>query len=151
TIVVNGHDIGAPFAPNAGAAPGTTGAYPPYSETAPLLPGHPNQNPARLAGPAGDRANENNCETTAGVYASCPSTVTPGAVVVYLPGSACFTSGNPSDTYLYSGYQYNWMGVYAPASNGCTQTFGSNQNSAIIGLIYAPGGTVHVQDVDTFD
>jgi len=151
TIVLNGLDIGSPWAPNAAAQPGTTGAYPPNSETAPLLAGHPNQNPVRGPGATGDRANENNCDTVGGVYATCPDAVTPGAVVVYLPGSSCFVTTNFSDTYLFSGYQFNWMALYAPASNGCTHFLGANQNTAIVGLIYTPGSAFSVTNIDTFD
>ncbi len=151
SVVINGYDVGLPFAPNAGAGPGTTGSYPPNSETAPLLSGHPNQNPSRLAGAAGDRANENNCETTAGVYASCPAAVTPGAVVFYLPGSSCFATTNASDTYIYSGYQYNWVAIYEPSTNGCANSFGANENSGIVGLVYTPGASFSVIDADTFD
>ena len=151
TIVLNGMDVGPPWAPNGAAAPGTTGAYPPNSETAPLSVGHPNQNPARGPGASGDRANENNCETPGGAYATCPAAITPGAVVVYLPGASCFTTTNLSDTYLFSGYQYNWVVAYAPPSNGCANSYGSNVNSALIGLTYLPGGGMTILDMDTFD
>lgn len=144
-------DIGSPFAPNAAAAPDTTGAYPPNSETAPLRAGLPNQNPPRLAGAAGDRANENNCESAAGSFASCPAAITPGAVVVYLPGASCLATTNLSDSYLFSGYQYNWISVYQPASNACANTFGADQNSAFVGLVYMPGGSLSIIDGDTFD
>ncbi|HET7467930.1 MAG TPA: pilus assembly protein TadG-related protein [Candidatus Dormibacteraeota bacterium] len=144
-------DLGSPFAPNAAAAPDTTGAYAPNSETAPLRAGLPNQNAGRLAGAAGDRANENNCESVAGAFASCPAAITPGAVVFYLPGASCLTTTNLSDTYLFSGYQYNWMAVYQPASNTCANTFGADQNSALIGLVYMPGGSLSIIDADTFD
>src|SRR5205814_3729602 len=72
--------LDAPFAPNAAAAPGTMGAYPPDGELAPLAAGLPNQNPARGAGAAGDRANENNCKSVANAYITCPGPITPGAV-----------------------------------------------------------------------
>jgi Putative Flp pilus-assembly TadE/G-like len=151
TITLNGYDIGSPFAPNAGASPGTTGAYPPNSETAPLLAGHPNQNPPRLSGAAGDRANENNCESTAGAYATCPAAVTPGAVELYFPGSSCLSTTNLSDTYLFSGYQYDWVVAYAPASNHCANSYGADQNSALIGLTYMPGASLAILDAETFD
>lgn len=151
TIIINGMDIGSPWAPNAAASPGTTGAYPPNSETAPLIAGHPNQNPARLAGAAGDRANENNCETTAGAYSTCPAAVTAGAVELYFPGSSCLATTNLSDTYLFSGYQYDWIVAYAPPTNHCANSFGADQNSALIGLTYMPGGSFAVLDTDTFD
>lgn len=151
TIVLNGHDIGSPWAPNGAAAPGTLGAPPPNSERAPLISAHPNQNPARLAGAAGDRANENNCETTGGAFATCPDAVTPGAVALYLPGASCLVGSNSSDTYIFSGYQYNWVVAYEPPSNSCANVFGANGNSALIGLVYTPGASISNTSADTFD
>ncbi len=141
TVIVNGDDVGPPWAPNAAAQPGTTGAYPPDSETAALAGGEPNQNPARGNGASGDRANENNCESAAGAYVTCPAAITPGAVVLYLPGS-CLVTSNNSDTFLFSGYQYNWMSVYEPPANTCSNVIGSDTNSAFVGLIYAPGASI---------
>ncbi|HMJ39326.1 MAG TPA: pilus assembly protein TadG-related protein [Verrucomicrobiae bacterium] len=149
-------DLGAPFAPNALAAPGTPGAYPPNGQNAPLSAGLPNQNPSRLAGAAGDRANENNCESTAGAYMSCPGPVTPGAVVFYLPAGACLTNTNGGDTYVFSGYQYNWMSVYepgagSPPANTCANTLGANGYSAYIGLVYAPAASISVPSAYSFE
>ena len=137
--------LAAPFAPNGAAAPGTTGAYPPDGETAPLAGGLPNQNAAMGVGSQGDRANENNCETIGGAYATCPAAVTPGAVELYFPGNACMLLGNSGDTYVFSGRQYNWISVYEPPSDGCsTNTLAAHANSAFIGLIYAPGADFSV-------
>jgi len=149
-------DLAAPFAPNALAAPGTPGSYPPNGQNAPLAATLPNQNPGRLAGAAGDRANENNCESTAGVYVSCPGPVTPGGVVFYLPAGACLTNTNGGDTYVFSGYQYNWMSVYepgagSPPANTCANTLGANGNSAYIGLVYAPAASVSVPSPYSFE
>jgi hypothetical protein len=148
-------DLGAPFAPNALAAPGTSGAYPPNGQNAPLTPSLPNQNPGRLAGAAGDRANENNCESTASAYVSCPGPVTPGGVVFYLPAGACLTNTNGGDTYVFSGYQYNWMSVYEPGAgspppNTCANTLGANGNSAYIGLVYTPAASLSVPSANSF-
>src|SRR5207302_3124608 len=57
------NQLAPPFAPNAAAAPGATGSYPPDPERAPVRTGLPNQNPSRGAAAAGDRANENNCKS----------------------------------------------------------------------------------------
>jgi Flp pilus assembly protein TadG len=149
SIILNGNDIGSPFAPNAGASPGTVGAYPPSSETAPLLASHPNQNPARGAGSAGDRANENNCETAGGAYATCPAAITAGAVEFYLPG-ACLSQGSGGDTYVFSGYQYDWLAVYEPPAVGCTNTVNANFNSAYVGLVYTPGAALTVSSQYAF-
>jgi Putative Flp pilus-assembly TadE/G-like len=150
-ITLNGYDIGSPWAPNALASPGTLGAYPPSSETAPLAPGKPNQNPPRGAGSSGDRANENNCESTAGGYATCPTAVTPGAVALYLPPPGCLSSLNTSDSYLFSGYQYNWIALYEPASNTCSNSYGAVSNSAFVGLVYTPGASMSITSSNTFE
>ena len=151
SVTLDASDLAAPFAPNALAAPGTPGAYPPNSEVAPLSATVPNQNPARLAGAAGDRANENNCETTAGAYATCPAAVTPGAVVFYLPGVACLNTTSTGDTYVFSGYQYNWMSVYQPAGNGCGVSMSAASNSAYVGLVYTPGAALAVSSAYAFE
>jgi len=137
-------EIAPPWAPNSGAAPGTPGAYPPDSERAPLAPALPNQNPATGAGATGDRANENNCKSIAGAFVSCPGPVTPGAVALYFPAGGCLTTGNGADTYLFSGYQYNWLSLYEPPANTCTNFVGAESNSAFIGLMYTPGATLWV-------
>ena len=136
--------IDAPFAPNAAAAPGTIGAYPPTAERAPLAAGLPNQNPARGAGSAGDRANENDCAAAGGAWVTCPGAVTPGAVEFYYPAGACSNSTNGGDTYVFSGVQYNWISVYEPASNTCANTLGASGNSAYIGAFYAPSASVGI-------
>lgn len=136
--------LASPFAPNGAAAPGSIGSYPPDPELAPVAAGLPNQNPARGAGAAGDRANENNCKSVVDAYVSCPGPVTPGAVELYYPSGGCLSAGNGSDTYVFSGYQYNWISVYEPASNSCTNALGAAGNSANIGLFYAPSATIAV-------
>jgi hypothetical protein len=155
SVTLDGADLGSPFAPNALAAPGTVGSYPPSSEAAPLAITLPNQNPARLAGAAGDRANENNCES-AGAYVSCPGPVTPGAVAFYIPSGACMNSTNSGDTFVFSGYQYNWISVYqpgagSPPANGCALTLGASGNSAYIGLVYAPAASLSVPSGFAFE
>jgi Flp pilus assembly protein TadG len=150
TILVD-DQIVPPFAPNAAAPPGTSGAYPPDPETAPLGAGLPNQNPGRGAGATGDRANENNCETLGGAYASCPGPITPGAVELYYPAGACLSNGNGSDTYVFSGYQYNWVSVYEPATNFCSNTLGAQGNSGYIGLVYMPSARASITSPHTFE
>jgi Flp pilus assembly protein TadG len=143
--------VGAGFAPNSLAAPDTPGAYPPNSERAPLAANLPNQNPARGAGAAGDRANENNCETTGGAFATCPNAVTPGAVEFYLPSPSCLNNTNTGDTYVFSGYQYDWVSMYEPAANGCANTLGAASNTALVGLVYTPGASMTVSSPFTFE
>jgi hypothetical protein len=137
------------------APPGFPGAYPPSSETAPLAAGLPNQNPARGAGAGGDRANENSCRS-AGAYVTCPGAVTPGAVEFYLPAGGCLNLTNSSDTYVFSGYQYNWLSVYepgaaSPPANTCANSLGANGNSAFVGLVYMPSASANVTSAYGFE
>jgi hypothetical protein len=148
SITLDGSELGSSLVVNPLAVP--TG------ETAPLGAGLPNQNPPRLAGSSGDRANENNCETTGGVYGACPGAVTPGAVVFYMPSGACLNTTNGGDTYVFSGYQYDWMSVYQPGSgsapvNSCPLTLGARGSSAYVGLVYAPAAPISVPSSYSFE
>jgi Flp pilus assembly protein TadG len=138
------------FAPNPAAPPGTASAFPPAGERAPWAAGLPNQNPARASGASGDRANENSCRSAVGAYATCPSAVTPGAVELYFPAGGCMSTGNGADLHIFSGYQYNWVAVYEPPANSCTNGFGAESNSAYIGLVYAPGAAINVSSPFVF-
>ena len=140
-----------PFAPNPLAAPGTIGAYPPDSETAPWAPGLPNQNPPMAALAAGDRANENNCKSVAAAYVSCPGPITPGAVELNFQAGSCFTNGNGGDTHVFSGEQYNWLVLYASQSNVCVHALGAENNGAYIGLAYAPSATINITSPYVFE
>ena len=71
------------------------------------------------------------------MYVTCTG-VTPGAVEFYLPGSACFNTTIGGDTYVFSGYQYDWISVYQAPGNVCGSNLGAASNSAYIGLVYAP-------------
>jgi Flp pilus assembly protein TadG len=148
--------LGPLFTPNPLAQPGVIGAYPPDPETAPLSGNLPNQNPPRRAGSAGDRANENNCESTSGVYISCGGPITPGAVEFYVPAGGCLSTSNSADTYVFTGYQYNWVAVFepgagAPPANTCANTLGAATNTAFIGLIYMPSATADVTSRYAFE
>jgi hypothetical protein len=136
--------LGNPFAPSSTASPGTTGSYPPDGETSPVAPGLPNQNAGRGNGVTGDRANENECRTSTGAAASCPAAVTPGAVELYFPNGACLGTSNSSDTYLFSGYQYDWIAAFEPTGNTCFNVIGAHGNSAFVGLFYAPDASMTV-------
>ena len=149
--VFNSIQLGPLFAPNSLAQAGVSGAYPPDSETAPLGAGLPNQNPPRRAGSAGDRANENNCESTAGVYITCSGPITPGAVEFFVPSGGCLSTSNSADTYIFTGYQYNWVAVFEPPANACANTLGATSNSAYIGLVYMPSATATVSSPYTFE
>jgi len=147
--------LGSGWAPNALAAPDTSGAYAPDPETAPLQSLLPNQNPSRGPGPAGDRANENACKTVPGAYSTCPAAITPGAVELYIPSGGCITSVSTGDTYLFSGYQYNWVSVFEPGAgfppaNTCTNRLGAAANSAYIGLVDAPSASISFLSPNVF-
>lgn len=135
--------------PNLFAIPGTGGAYPPDGETAPIANGLPNQNPDRAVAPAGDRANENQCDSTAGTLVTCAGPITPGAVVYYIPSGACLTDPNGGDNYVFSGYQFNWMAIYEPGTsyppaNTCSNVMGASTASAYIGLVYVPAAAMSI-------
>jgi len=156
TFSIDSVVLSLPFSPNPLAPPGTFQAYPPDGETAPLQSGLPNQNPNRGTPPAGDRANENQCETTGAALTACPGPITPGAVVFYLPSGSCMSATNSADNYVFSGYQYNWVSVFEPGpvpgpSNTCANTIGANGNSAFIGLFYSPSASITVSSPYAFE
>ena len=148
--VFDGGDIGGSFVPNAGALPGTPGSYPPAQETAPYAGGLPNQNADRAVPPSGDRANENQCDTTGGALTTCPGAITPGAVAYYIPSGSCMTDPNGGDNYVFSGYQFNWMAIYEPGfsaaetPNICANVMGASTASAYIGLVYMPAASLNI-------
>ena len=155
STVLDDNDIIGAFAPNAAAAWGTYGSYPPSPETSPLGGNLPNQNANRAAPPAGDKANENECLTVGGLPASCPAAITPGAVSYVIPNGACLTDTSAGDTYVFSGYQYDWLLVYEPGlayppANSCSNTMGAATDSAFIGLIYMPAASVTIQKATAF-
>ena len=152
----DGTVLNALFAPNPLAPPGVAGSYPPDSETSPVSGSLPNQNPARGNGVTGDRANENNCDSAIGGNGTCPSAVTPGAVELSVPSGGCYVNSNAGDTYVFSGYQYDWVSLFEPGAgtppaNTCANTIGGSKNSALIGLVYAPAAGVSVTSSDAFD
>jgi len=81
---------------------------------------------------------------------TCPGPITPGAVELNFPAGACLSTGNGGDTYLFSGYQYNWISLYEPPSNTCSNTLGAMGNSAFVGLIYCPSASISVTSAATF-
>lgn len=137
------------WAPNALAAPGTIGSYPPDGETAPLGSRQVNQNPDRSVPPRGDRANENQCDTIGGALASCPAAITPGAVAFYIPAGGCLVDTNNGDNFVFSGYQYDWIAIYEPGSghpptNSCANLEDAASNSAYVGLVYMPAASLDI-------
>jgi hypothetical protein len=155
SIALDANDIGPPFAPNALAAPGVIGSYPPSGETAPLRSNLPNENANRAAPPGGDRANENQCDTIAGALTTCPGSVTPGAVAFYIPSGGCLNDTTGGDTIIFSGYQFNWIALYEPGdanppANTCSNVLGAATDSAFIGLVYTPSADITVHKASAF-
>ncbi len=147
--------LGLTFAPNPLVAPGVIGAYPPSGETPPLRVNLPNQNPDRATPPAGDRANENQCNTSVGAATTCPGPITPGAVEFYIPSSGCLNATTSGDNFLFSGYQYNWIQLYEPGAadpspNTCPNVLGAAADSAWVGLMYTPRASLTVSKAATF-
>jgi hypothetical protein len=91
----------------------------------------------------GDIANENYCQTPPNpgdINAPCQgASVTPGAVQFYFPSGSCFSQNAQGATYVYAGLQYNWIVIYAPASNTCSETLNGGASTQYIGTIYTPG------------
>ena len=149
-ILLNSTLIPDTFVPVVGAAAGTYESYVPSAETAPLGANLPNSNPLRGASSAGDRANEGNCESVVGSYVTCPGPITPGAVELYVPSGCLRTTSG--DTYLFSGFQYDWLSAYEPPANACSSnTLGGAANSAYVGLVYAPSAAVAVTSAYSFE
>src|SRR4029077_5972264 len=152
TIILNS------FAPNPFFSIPTQGAFPPTGETPPLRVNLPNQNPDRATPPAGDRANENQCDTIFSAAATtCIGTalITPGAVEFYIPNGGCLNAQPSADNFLFSGYQYNWLMVYEPGlayppANTCGNVLAAQADSAWVGLIYMPAAALTVQKQASF-
>src|SRR5438034_102150 len=91
----------------------------------------------------GDVANENYCQVSANpgsVIAPCQNTtVTPGAVQFYFPNGSCFDQNSQGATYVFAGEQFNWIVIFAPASNSCSNSMNGGASTQFIGTIYTPG------------
>jgi hypothetical protein len=91
----------------------------------------------------GDVANENYCQVSpnpGNPNSPCATAkITPGAVQFYLPAGACLDQEAQGATYVFSGEQYNWISIYEPASNTCSNTMNGGSSTQYIGTIYTPG------------
>jgi hypothetical protein len=91
----------------------------------------------------GDVANENYCVISpfpGDPAAPCATgKVTPGAVQFYFPAGSCLSQNAQGATYVYGGEQYNWIVIYAPASNTCSNSMNGGASTQYIGTIYTPG------------
>ena len=92
---------------------------------------------------AGDVANENYCQPSpvpGNINAPClGSAITPGGVQFYFPNGSCFNQNSQGATYVFSGVQYNWIVIYAPAANTCAANMNGGASTQYIGTIYTPG------------
>ena len=94
----------------------------------------------------GDVANENYCVPTpsSGGSTSAPcqkASVTPGGVQFYLPAGSCITQNAQGATYVFAGIQYNWIVIYQPAANTCSNSMNGGASTQYIGTIYTPGAS----------
>ena len=90
----------------------------------------------------GDVANENFCVVSpnpGSLAAPCSTAkVTPGGVQFYFPAGSCFSQNAQGATYVYSGEQYNWIVIYAPPANSCSNSLNGGASTQYIGTIYTP-------------
>ncbi len=136
---------------------------PPDGEGPPVGPSPlPNSDPGPLtaAPSAGDWANENQCVNSMGTRVACPPRVsvgyiTPGAVVLFIPGGGSCNPGalsmsGGSDVYLYSGQQYGHILLYepgpeqAPPANTCSNSIAGHGVTSLLGIFYMPAASVTI-------
>jgi len=112
--------------------------------------GAPESSPARNLPPRGDRANENDCKLPSSDLAlPCSGAqVTPGAAQFYFPPNACIDLAGSGGLMMFSGYQFDWIGLYAPGNptpNTCTSnSLHGSSNTMIIGSVYMPTGSIEI-------
>ena len=145
----------APINPPNPFLPSPQGCNPPDAEQAPAASGLANETAPRAVTPNGDRANENQCRPQGSAANPCAGAqVTPGAVQFYLPPNACITQHGNGSTYVFSGYQYNWIVLFAPGNtpppspptpNSCSgNLLNGNSTTTFIGTIYLPTGSITI-------
>jgi Putative Flp pilus-assembly TadE/G-like len=100
----------------------------------------------------GDVSNENYCQVSpipGDPNAPCATAkVTPGAVQFYFPSGSCFNQNAQGATYVFAGEQYNWISIYAPASNTCSEVMNGGAATQFIGTIYTPGANWSISGGD---
>jgi Flp pilus assembly protein TadG len=133
-----------------------TGApSPPDAEGLPMAAGLPNADPAAGTPPRGDLANERHCvDPGTGSNVVCPSTWTPGAVIVFIPGGGnnqtCLNLQGGGDVYLFSGYQFGRILLFepgpeqAPPANTCLNNVAGHGITSLIGIFYVPAASVTI-------
>jgi len=147
--------VAAPLNPPNPYLPTPQGCNPPDGELAPAGPGLANEVPPRAIVPNGDRADENECRPQGSSSNPCGGAqVTPGAVQFYFPPNACIDQEGGGATYVFSGYQYNWIVLFAPGNtvppnpptpNSCSgNKLTGNSTTTFIGTIYFPTGSITI-------
>jgi len=137
------------------AATDTSGAPPPDPERASAAGGLPNQNPGAGTPPHGDLGNEIHCvDPSSGTNVACPSTWTPGAVELFIPGGGgiqtCLNLEGGGDIYLFSGYQYGRILLFEPGpeqlppANTCLNNVAGSGITSLIGILYVPAAGVTI-------
>jgi Flp pilus assembly protein TadG len=140
---------------NPNGALDTSGAPPPDMERLPAASGLPNANPAPSTPPHGDLGNENHCvDPTSGNNVVCPSSWTPGAVELFIPGGGnnqtCLNLQGGGDIYIFSGYQYGRILLYEPGpeqtppANTCSNNVAGSGITSLIGIFYVPAANVTI-------
>ncbi|HEX2681872.1 MAG TPA: hypothetical protein VHQ03_11325, partial [Candidatus Dormibacteraeota bacterium] len=94
---------------------------------------------------SGDVANENYCVVApnpGNPNSPCQGAlITPGAVQFYMPAGSCMTQNAQGATYVFAGIQYNWIVIYQPVANVCSNSLNGGASTQYIGTIYSPGGS----------
>jgi Flp pilus assembly protein TadG len=100
----------------------------------------------------GDVANENYCVVSPNpgnpITPCSTAKVTPGAVQFYFPTGSCMDQNAQGATYVFAGEQYNWIVIYAPASNTCNEKMNGGASTQYIGTIYTPGANWDINGGD---
>ncbi len=129
----------------------TKGCAPPDSEvgsvcfitcTAGSSNGLAEENASSRLQPQGDLANENLCspQSTNAAAPCAAAQVTPGAVQFYFSGNGdCINENGNGNTFVFSGYQYDWIVIYEPTSNNsCGNQMNGGSSTQYIGSVYTP-------------
>lgn len=151
---INGSTL-AGWSLNANGTLDSAGAPPPDGEQPPTAAGLPNSNPPAGTPPHGDLANEGHCvDPTTGNNIACPSSWTPGAVEIFIPGggnnSTCLNLQGGGDFYVFTGYQYGRILLYEPGPeqqpppNTCSNNVAGAGITSLIGIFYVPAASVTI-------
>jgi hypothetical protein len=153
-MTVNGSTLSG-WVLDSGAPLDNDGAPAPDFQSLPVASGLPNANPAARTPPHGDLADEGRCvDPSTGSGVACPGSVTPGAVVWFIPGGGnnqtCLNLQGGGDIYIFSGYQYQRILLYEPGpeqqppANTCSNNVAGHGITSLIGIFYVPAANVTI-------